>query len=569
MRRKSIISHKKNDWDMIDDNPQVDGYESNHASQSSESNCDRDSIIPIALSGFTNGFILFVFCCGFSSMLFGWRAHSVLQSEVAIGVGFFTISTFVGGIVFGRASKYPGMIAGPDITPVIFSMELITIVSREICPEPTGGTEPCAGSGPANNSIPLQNASSSLVGHSLTAATHGCEVRCEREALLLPTCLVAMSMGTLFCGLAFMVLGKCRLSGFAGFIPADVVAGFHACIGLKVVIAAVEVATGYPLKIGARYSWSEHLTYMQKNFSAWNYSWRLLLPALLMGASLYLCKRRHWGRPAYMFPAFISIPLCIFYALLAATGTSVNEARELRWLHPIVDEPPFWNHLAELYAGLFNGFIAWDAMPACFGTWASMVLITCLDSLLMLTTTETVIAIDIDYDREVRVAARATLLNSLLGGQPVYSQTKFTQINYAIVHSLRKSHPAYTAGSLCGLLFFSPVTIFNFLPRFVLSGLLVFAACGFLIENLIDARRRFHGLSFAAVWVIFGVNVWQGLFWAIAAGLAWATVSFAIIYARESQINPPISGTDHCSTALRSSAQEMKLGVIGSWYHSA
>ena len=189
--------------------------------------------------------------------------------------------------------------------------------------------------------------------------------------------------------------------------------------------------------------------------------------------------------------------------------------------------------------------------------------------MLELASTEPPLSIDFDYNHEMKVGGAATLLLGLLGGTPVYSQTKFTQINYAIVHSLRKSHPAYTAGSLCGLLFFSPVTIFNFLPRFVLSGLLVFAACGFLIENLIDARRRFHGLSFAAVWVIFGVNVWQGLFWAIAAGLAWATVSFAIIYARESQINPPISGTDHCSTALRSSAQEMKLGVIGSWYHSA
>ena len=145
---------------------------------------------------------------------------------------------------------------------------------------------------------------------------------------------------------------------------------------------------------------------------------------------------------------------------------------------------PASQHLAELYGGLFDGSVAWGVMPQCVLTWLSLLLITTLDSLLMLTTTETVVAIDIDYDYEMRVVALATLINTLLGGQPVYTQSKFTQINYAITHSLRTSAPAYACGALCGLLFFAPVQLFNFLPRFILSGLLVFAALGFLVENL-------------------------------------------------------------------------------------
>ena len=89
--------------------------------------------------------------------------------------------------------------------------------------------------------------------------------------------------------------------------------------------------------------------------------------------------------------------------------------------------------------------------------------------------------------------------------------------------------------------------------------------CGFIWENLIDARRKFNRMSYAAAWVIFFVNVWQGLVVAIGTGLVWATVSFTVMYARKSKLHPPISGSDHCSTALRSAAQEMKLGVIGAW----
>ena len=36
------------------------------------------------------------------------------------------------------------------------------------------------------------------------------------------------------------------------------------------------------------------------------------------------------------------MPVAIFYVLLGASGTSIGEARELKWLYPIVDEPPFW-----------------------------------------------------------------------------------------------------------------------------------------------------------------------------------------------------------------------------------
>ena len=82
--------------------------------------------------------------------------------------------------------------------------------------------------------------------------------------------------------------------------------------------------------------------------------------------------------------------VAIFYICLGASGSSVATAREQRWFYAVIDEPPFWQHLTELYAALLDGRVAWDVLPQCWSTWISMVLITTLDSLLMLTTTETV-----------------------------------------------------------------------------------------------------------------------------------------------------------------------------------
>ena len=114
----------------------------------------------------------------------------------------------------------------------------------------------------------------------------------------------------------------------------------------------------------------------------------------------------------------------------------------------------------------------------------------------------------------------------------------------------------------------------------MLAGLLVFSSVGFLVENLWDSRLRFNKVTFASIWGIFVINVVAGeivpsygLLIAIGAGLVWGLVAFAVHFARKSgsaagaSEAPMLSGEAHCSTAIRSAAQEAKLGVLGVWYH--
>lgn len=499
-------------------------------------------------SGLINGVILFVFCCVFSSMIFGQNA--VLKVDIPIGVGLFTASTFIGGMIFGRRSEFPGALSGPDITPTVFMAEVAAIVSAELCPN---GFDSYGY--PIGADATYDESSGEVVHGSGTGV-------CEGEDLLLPTVLVALGIGALLCGVCFLLLGLIRVSGIVGFVPADVAAGFHACIGFKVIKAAVEVTTGHPLKFQKKY--------MEANFSSWEDSWRLLLPAIAVGLPLYILKRKHIGKPVMILPIFIFVPIVIFYCVLGATGTSIDKARDNGW-YPTDDVDSlylFWEHWTELYGSLFDSSkISWKALYLCIPTWLSLMLITCLDNLVMLASTETSLGIDFTYNHEMRVSGVASILSALLGGQPVYAQKKFAQINYSIVHSLDRALPSYACGVFCGLLFLMPLTIVEYAPRFLLGGLLLFSALGFLIENLVDAHRKYNRLSFLAIWAIFVLNIWQDLLIAIAAGLVWASFSFAYLFARKSKHTPPISGADHCSSAIRSAPQEMKLGVVGSWYH--
>lgn len=143
-----------------------------------------------------------------------------------------------------------------------------------------------------------------------------------------------------------------------------------------------------------------------------------------------------------------------------------------------------------------------------------------------------------------------------------------------MTHSTSSALPSVVCGAFCGALFFSGLPLINYLPRFMLSGLLVFSAVGFLVENLWDTRRRFARLNFLAIWAVFVINVVTGevlpqyaLLIAIVSGLVWGLFAFAVHFARKSVTTASISGDQHCSTAIRSAAQEAKLGVLGVWYH--
>mmetsp|Transcript_39080 Transcript_39080/g.85892 ORF Transcript_39080/g.85892 Transcript_39080/m.85892 type:complete len:686 (-) Transcript_39080:40-2097(-) len=483
------------------------------------------SYLSCILSGLICGLLFFVFCAVFSSMIFG--KDSLLLSAVPLGIGVHTLSTLIGNVAFARFSGCKAVMAGPDINPTVFMAEAVGIIMR-------------------SDSIDESNA--------------------------IPTVLVSMVIASLLIGVAFASLGLFRLTGIVGFVPANVVGGFLSCIGWKVFKSSIEVAC--PISDSKAFK----SYYLEHYFGSWQDSWMFFLPALAIGLPLYFFKRWRIGKPTINFPLFTIGPVAFFYVIAYATGYDIDEVRDHGWLYPEASQNDFWSGWEELYGGLFSGDVAWDALPGCIPIWIVMVLIISLDNMLKLASTEAVLHIDFDYNHEMKVGGFTTLVTAILAGNSVYGQTKFNVINFSITHSVHQSLPTYVTGGFCGVLFFSGLPLINFLPRFLLSGLLVFAATGFLVENLWDARKTFNRLEFSVIWLIFSVNLvfsellpQFGLLIAIIVGLVWAAIAFAIHFARKSnqliRADASISGANHCSTAVRSATQEMKLGIIGVWFH--
>mmetsp|Transcript_23205 Transcript_23205/g.55929 ORF Transcript_23205/g.55929 Transcript_23205/m.55929 type:complete len:1314 (-) Transcript_23205:373-4314(-) len=503
---------------------------------------NRPSIIASCLSGVVCGLMFYVFSAVFAAMIFDESGANIPEHH-AIGVSMNVMSAAIGGIMFARFSSCRAVMAGPDITPYVFMTEMARQISSSLCP---GGTSSCAP---------------------------------ESREKLLPTVLVSIWMATAITGATFFALGKFKLTSIVGFMPANVTGSFLSCIGYKVMYYAIEVACGSKIKYfkeGGKYvqivfgTWSP--SYYHKGTDSWRGGWSLILPALFIGFPLYYLKRKHIGKPTYNFPGMIIIPTAMFYIALFGSGGTLESARHGGWMFQETESSDFWAHWEAVYGSL--GKVDWSQLPSCLPVLAVMLPIVSLDNMLKLASSETALEMDLDYNKEIKIGGAATLINAFLIGAPAYGQTKFNVLNYGFTHSSESPVASYMMGIFCAILFFAGVPLLDYLPRLLLSGLLMFSAAGFLIEHLFDARLKYNRYSYASIWIVWISNVIAGellpqysLLVAILVGVVLSAFGFAYTFARNSKLSPPRSGEQHSSLAVRSAAQEMKLGVLGRWYY--
>ena len=74
-----------------------------------------------------------------------------------------------------------------------------------------------------------------------------------------------------------------------------------------------------------------------------------------------------------------------------------------------------------------------------------------LDHMLKLASTESSLAIDFDYNHEMKVGGVATCLAGALCGAPAYGQTKFNVLAHGMTHSIHRRAPGLVCASFLGV----------------------------------------------------------------------------------------------------------------------
>uniref|UniRef100_A0A7S4C834 Calmodulin n=1 Tax=Eutreptiella gymnastica TaxID=73025 RepID=A0A7S4C834_9EUGL len=366
---------------------------------------------------------------------------------------------------------------------------------------------------------------------------------------LLPTMIASIALSTLLVSFVTYVLGAFGWTRLVQFTPTTVVRGFLACVGVEIIKTAVENATGSVFHEG--FSHNIPLVF-RLDFWLW------LVPALAVGVPLYTLKRYNIIRSVFLFPAFLIIPIVAFYSILFVTGTTLQEARHTGWLYPEARSGGCLDHwLAFDYQN-----VNYSALLGTSSYMVIMIVIVAIDFLLKLAGTEDTLKIDVDFDHEFRVTGMA---NSVLGFfllPPGYGSLKFLLLNHSVVGNVNSRLPAAIASVFNFCLFLAGFPLINYLPRFFLAGLFIYAALAFVVENLVDSYQFLTKKEYAVVWLLVILHFFMPLVLEIGVGLLLASGVFVIQYATRCPIKIYMSGADY-RAVTRTLRDTQKLAQLG------
>eukprot|EP00941_MAST-03F_sp_MAST-3F-sp1_P001931 g1931.t1 len=540
-------------------------------------------------SGLINGVLMFVFSCVFSSLIFEACGQTALYTPV--GVGVHTVSVAVSGLSSTLFSGLPSTIAGPDVNPALFFALMARTIVTSVDPTQSCWTTVHYGKDNGHRNLEL------LAAETFDPTTHridNCQniINLDEEKKLFyaetaaKTILCAISLSTASIGLLFLCLGHFNLTRVVQFVPACVLSGFLACIGYKIMLKAVDAATGEHLSL--------HLDHIEMDPVLTGEFWAKLIPSIPIGFGLYFLKKHHIGSPLLVMPVVLGLPLILFYIVLAIANSSggsfsddIARAREDGWFYKEFEQEKFYRGWKTLFfptedcSGADVGSpklkdpvtgewsvtptVDWKALSKCSNDGLVMLLIVAIDALLKLAGTKKKLELDnFSFNYEVKLSGMYNVfINSLMLGAPGYSQLKFNKLNYSISGSVTNRLPGFICSGLNGALFLSGFMAINLMPRFWLGGLVIYAGVGFLEENLIESIGHMDISEYLAVWLILLVGIFNELINAILIGICFSLLIFAFKYGRRGVIRSKQRGSAYTSMIVRPPRDQRRLRHLG------
>ena len=198
-----------------------------------------------------------------------------------------------------------------------------------------------------------------------------------------------------------------------------------------------------------------------------NDPWVPLTIALVYGITLYALKRKHIIAAEKLILGFIAVPLILFFVIAAAMGVPMEQLREDGWVLTQQGDgiecttgcpftvTQFWQGWDIAYSGGRGSGVAWAALPRVIPIFIMGSVMTTLDNMLKLTSSEKALVVDLDYNHEMKLGGKATILSSLFVGSPAYGQTKFNVMNLSIARTSTSAVPSMLLGTISVLFFFS------------------------------------------------------------------------------------------------------------------
>jgi len=418
---------------------------------------------------------------------------------LAGGIGVMLFGAVVIGLVVGLTTSVPGMVAVPQDTPAAI----------------------------------------------LALAVGGIAVTMKAAGpqAVFVTALAAIVVTSVLVGIIFLLLGRFQLSGFVRYIPYPVVGGFLAGTGWLLAKGGVGVMLNIPLTLANL----PHL-FSAEILGLW-------LPGLLFGLTLLLVLRRY--KHFLITLSALVLVTALFYGYLWLGHISVAEASARGWLLGPFPAGSFYQPLTP--AALAQ--VDWRAVFGQADKMATILVLSVIALLLNTSGLEITARQDIDLNRELMTAGFANLAAGLGGSTVGYHTLGMSALTYRL--GARSRMVSVIAGLVCGVALLFGASLFSYVPKLLLGGMLSYLGLTFLVEWLVDARRFLPTIDYVLVWIILLIIAGVGFLQGIGVGVAIAAVLFVITYSRVDIVRHALSGECFQSNVDRPKAHRDLLAQQG------
>ena len=426
-----------------------------------------------------------------------------LSQFLAGGIGVMLFGALVFGVVVALITSVPGVIAVPQDTPAA----ILALMAGGIA-------------------LSMKSAPSQAV---------------------FATVLTAIAVTSLIMATILLIMGRFKAGGFVRYIPYPVVGGFLAGTGSLLAQGGLSLMMDIPLSFA-----NLPRLLIPERLIAW-------LPGLIFGIALYVVLRRY--EHFLITPVALALMAALFYGSLLATGTSVPEASARGLLLGPFPSGTFYQPLTPSLLQQVN----WSAILAQADKIVTILVLCLIGILLNISTLEIAVRKDIDLDREVLTAGFSNAVGGLAGSIIGYQTIGLTSLAHRLGAPSRLV--SIIAGLVCGAALFFGASLFSFIPKMVLGGMLVYLGLSFLVEWLIDSRRVLPWTDYLLIWVILGIILSVGFLPAIAVGVLVAAILFVISYSRVSIVRNTLSGQSFQSNVDRPKTHRDLLQQHGAEIH--
>ncbi len=356
---------------------------------------------------------------------------------------------------------------------------------------------------------------------------------------MLPTVIVLIILASFLIGLSFFLIGYLQLGILVRFIPYPIIGGFLAGTGWLLVLGSIQVMTGQGLH------WNNLFLFFQQD-----YIWHILAGFLVAGTLLAL---KNYSEH------FLAIPVALiaFFILFHFIFWLMPLSTEGWFLGPFTSQNRLWPALSLSDVQHIN----WSLLLGQSVQFAILIFTAVIALLLNLNGIELIEKKDVPFDQELRAAGVANLINGCLGGLVGYQSLSLSTLSLKM--RVNKRVVGLVAGVIAFVFFFVDLSVFSFIPKAILGGILLYIGVDLLVVWSYDSWYKLPTLDYVLVMVILIVIAAFGFLEGVILGIAAAILLFVLDYSSISVVKHILCGVTYQSNVSRPVDQQCFLKKQG------